>query len=181
MRKVTLFLVFLIASLMLMAVTNKNLKTVEVHVIEQTKKDNGKVQTEYDVSFKLPDKIKKVMTFPKINSGEIYVYVGDTKKTYLPIFNQVTVEKISKDDVLSKISKDIILKMTGSLKGRESFFVDDHTEIRVTQKKQVDDFILPEKLQIYLDKALVSEIEFTNIKVNKVIDDKIFELSNENN
>ena len=60
---------------------------------------NGKErETKYDIKFQVPDKIKKEITFPELNKGELYIYNKNEKTIYLPIFHQITHEKISNDE-----------------------------------------------------------------------------------
>ena len=41
---------------------------------------NGKErETKYDIKFQVPDKIKKEITFPELNKGELYIYNKNEK------------------------------------------------------------------------------------------------------
>ena len=75
-----------------------NIKNLAFSTQETLVVNSGERETGYDVKFQVPDKIRKEITFPEMNKGELYIYNGNEKTIYLPIFQQVTHEKISSDE-----------------------------------------------------------------------------------
>ena len=51
--------------------------------------------TKYNIKFQIPDKVRKEVTFPEMNKGELYVYNKNKKLTYLPMFDQKTIDDIT--------------------------------------------------------------------------------------
>ena len=51
-----------------------DIKTLKFDVIEKTNVKSKKREISYKIDFMLPNKIKKEVTAPELNKGEIYLY-----------------------------------------------------------------------------------------------------------
>ncbi|MEE0138986.1 MAG: hypothetical protein U0I28_11460, partial [Fusobacterium ulcerans] len=54
-----------------------NIKNLAFSTQETLVVNSGERETGYDVKFQVPDKIRKEITFPEMNKGELYIYNGN--------------------------------------------------------------------------------------------------------
>ena len=92
MKKYLILLFIFIQGLVFSATKSlSDIKTVKFDVVEKTTVKSKKKEISYKVDFELPNKIKKEVTAPELNKGEIYLYdyTANKKVVYLPLFNEV--------------------------------------------------------------------------------------------
>ena len=122
MKKFIILLFILVQGLIFSATkTLSDIKTVKFDVVEKTTVKSKKKEISYKIDFELPNKIKKEVTAPELNKGEIYLYdyTENKKVVYLPLFNEVKENKIVDDEnrIIKAINK--IIEEEKKNKGKE--------------------------------------------------------------
>ena len=112
MKKYLILLFILIQGLVFSATKSlSDIKTLKFDVVEKTTIKSKKREISYKIDFILPNKIKKEVTVPELNKGEIYIYdySKNKKVVYLPMFNEVKETQIVDDEnrIIKAINKII--------------------------------------------------------------------------
>ena len=154
-------------------------------VVEKTTVKSKKKEISYKVDFELPNKIKKEVTAPELNKGEIYLYdyTANKKVVYLPLFNEVKENKIVDDEnriikAINKIieeekkNKDFSQKYYS--KKPQSLNIDEQVSIDILSYIEVDGYIFPEVVEIKDRGTKVADIKISNLKINPILDSKTF-------
>lgn len=191
MKKLILSLLFLICSLSF-AETSKDvqvknisdIKTLDLIVQEKTflnKKSDEKV---YNIKYIIPNMMRKEMLEPQSHKGEIFVYVDDTKKSYLPIFEQVLEDEAQPEENL--IIDTIILLQNKDRKdekfrklynsGKLVRIRNDNITIEPKKTELIDGYYIPVSMKILDGDTVVAELTLRDVKINQKIDRKEFEL-----
>ena len=191
MKKLILSLLFLICSLSF-AETSKDvqvknisdIKTLDLIVQEKTflnKKSDEKV---YNIKYIIPNMMRKEMLEPQSHKGEIFVYVDDTKKSYLPIFEQVLEDEAQPEENL--IIDTIILLQNKDRKdekfrklynsGKLVRIRNDNITIEPKKTELIDGYYIPVSMKILDGDTVVAELTLKDVKINQKIDRKEFEL-----
>ena len=191
MKKLILSLLFLICSLSF-ADTSKDvqvknisdIKTLDLIVQEKTflnKKSDEKV---YNIKYIIPNMMRKEMLEPQSHKGEIFVYVDDTKKSYLPIFEQVLEDEAQPEENL--IIDTIILLQNKDRKdekfrklynsGKLVRIRNDNITIEPKKTELIDGYYIPVSMKILDGDTVVAELTLRDVKINQKIDRKEFEL-----
>lgn len=147
---------------------------------------NGKErETKYDIKFQVPDKIKKEITFPELNKGELYIYNKNEKTIYLPIFHQITHEKISNDEnriievinyIFEKEKKDINFRKKYYNSEIKEISLDDGVKIKFDKFEKINGYILPVSFELFDDEIKIGIINIKNYQINPEFDGKEFVL-----
>ena len=137
------------------------------------------------MNFEIPNKIKKEVTAPELNKGEIYLYdyTASKKVVYLPLFNEVKENKIVDDEnriikAINKIieeekkNKDFSQKFYA--KKPQSLNIDEQVSIDILSYIEVDGFVFPETVEIKDGGTKVGDIKISNLKINPILDSKTF-------
>lgn len=167
----------------------KDLKTMKTLKFNTEEKQiiNGKEKVlKYEVSIEFPNKIRKEMTFPELNKGEIYVYDGENKITYLPIFDEYRQEKIdgNENKVIQAINKIRNLENSSSTKKEyqakklKRLYIDENKNIEIGIKEYLekDEYILPKNIEIKDSGVKLGTVFIKDVEVNPVLDSKIFKI-----
>ncbi len=162
-----------------------DIKTVKFDVVEKTTVKSKKKEISYKIDFELPNKIKKEVTAPELNKGEIYLYdyAANKKVVYLPLFNEVKENKIIDDEnriikAINKIveeekkNKDFSQKYYS--KKPQSLNIDEQVSIDILSYIEVDGYIFPEVVEIKDKGTKVADIKISNLKINPILDSKTF-------
>ena len=112
MKKFLILLFILIQGIVFSATKSlSDIKTLKFNVVEKTTVKSKKREISYKIDFMLPNKIKKEVTAPDLNKGEIYLYdySVNQKVVYLPMFNEVKETQIVDDEnrIIKAINKII--------------------------------------------------------------------------
>ena len=112
MKKYLILLFILIQGIVFSATKSlSDIKTLKFDVVEKTNIKSKKREISYKIDFILPNKIKKEVTAPELNKGEIYIYdySKNKKVVYLPMFNEVKETQIVDDEnrIIKAINKII--------------------------------------------------------------------------
>lgn len=164
----------------------KTMKTLKFNT-EEKQVINGKEKVlKYEVSIEFPNKIRKEMTFPELNKGEIYVYDGENKITYLPIFDEYRQEKIdgNENKVIQAINKIRNLENSSSTKKEyqakklKRLYIDENKNIEIGIKEYLekDEYILPKNIEIKDSGVKLGTVFIKDVEVNPVLDSKIFKI-----
>ncbi len=177
-------LVQLIFFILISSVYAKNLdeiKTISCLVDETSYYNNRKTEKEYQIKSILPDRIYKEIVSPEINKGEIYVYSGNEKFIYYPLLEQTISQKIDEDEnFIIKVIKDLkkpknltILKEGNKIR---SLKYETGVEIIFENHYKVGEYNFPKYAKIYDDGILISELKFSDVKLDISLDEKQFRL-----
>ncbi len=194
MEKSILFLIMLIFGITITAQDFTNIKNFSATVSEKTIVNKKERKKSYVLFVKFPDKIYKEMISPEINKGEIYIYNGNKKTVYIPLLDQKSEKEADSDEnYIIKVIKNLrevdISKLKSGVVKNEDGIYKINTSTLLIEEAVYDDNIVkflnydkisgnnfPKKVEVYENGSLVSQIEFTNIKVNDGIEDKKFKL-----
>lgn len=172
-------ILFMIFSTLCFGKSLNDIKNIDMVI---TQKSNKIVK--YDLKFVKPNLAKKVVISPELNAGEIYIYNGNKKSVYLPMFEQKNITNISKDenDIVTMIN--YILEIENNKKLKKIYYekrlrtikFKNGTLIELNDFKQIDGYLLPNQFIIYNDNEKVAELDIENYKINTKIRQKEFEL-----
>lgn len=160
-----------------------DIKTLEFITKEKIIVNGRNRDTEYNIKFQIPDKIKKEMLLPEINKGELYIYNGDEKLVYLPIFDQTTREKVSSDENrIIEIINYIFEKEKNDMNFRKKYYnmeikeiaLEDGVRIIFNSFENVDDYILPKVFELYDNDIKIGDIYIEGYKINPRFNEKEF-------
>lgn len=138
---------------------------------------NGeKKEKEYEIEYISKDYLRKVVLFPKINRGEVYLYENGKSKVYIPLFDEVTEEK-NEEDINSFLA--IINELKEKDRTDKNFIQNYYNQrvkelkykgkykIVVKKYKKIQNFLLPVEMEIYENKSKVGQLELYNIVINQ--------------
>lgn len=185
MKKLILAVFFMIFSLGFAEVKNiSDIKTLDLIVREKTffnKKSEEKV---YSIKYVVPNLMRKEMLEPKSHQGEIFVYADDTKKTYLPVFDEVHEDKAQPEENL--IIDTIVLLQNKDRKdekfrklynsGKLVRIRNDNVRIEPQKMELIENYYIPVFIKIFDGDTLIAELKIENVKINREISKKEFEL-----
>lgn len=185
MKKLILVVFFMIFSLGFAEVKNiSDIKTLDLIVREKTffnKKSEEKV---YSIKYVVPNLMRKEMLEPKSHQGEIFVYADDTKKTYLPVFDEVHEDKAQPEENL--IIDTIVLLQNKDRKdekfrklynsGKLVRIRNDNVRIEPQKMELIENYYIPVFIKIFDGDTLIAELKIENVKINREISKKEFEL-----
>lgn len=138
---------------------------------------NGeKKEKEYEIEYISKDYLRKVILYPKINKGEIYLYENGKSRVYIPLFDEVTEEK-NEEDINSFLA--IINELKEKDRTDKNFIQNYYNQkvkelkykgkykIVVKKYKKVQGFLLPVEMEIYENKSKVGQLALYNIVINQ--------------
>ncbi len=192
MEKFKLFLLFLFLQLNIFGMENKisNIKNLKFYVEEKTRINNRDVITGYNILIKFPNVIKKEMIFPEMNKGEVYIYNGKNKITYIPLFNEIIEEKVNNEEnkileflnlIIDKDKKDKEFKEDYYKNKKITILLTTGEKIIIKNMLDVKGYLLPEELEIWSGENKISTLKMKRIEVNINIPEGEFKIKNENN
>ena len=124
------------------------------------------------------------MLEPQSHRGEVFVYADDTKKTYLPVFDEVTEDKAVPEENL--VIDTIVLLQNKDRKdekfrklynnGKLVRIRNDNVIIEPQKMELIDNYYIPVFIKIFDGDILVAELKIENVKINSEISRKEFEL-----
>ena len=161
-----------------------DIKTLKFDVIEKTNVKSKKREISYKIDFMLPNKIKKEVTAPELNKGEIYLYdySANKKVVYLPMFNEVKETQIIDEEnriikainkIIEEEKKNKEFSKNYNAKKPQSLNIDDQVIVDVLSYVEVEGYILPEVVDIKDDRTKVGNIKISNIQINPKLEEKI--------
>ena len=185
MKKYLILLFILIQGLVFSATKSlSDIKTLKFDVVEKTNIKSKKREISYKINFILPNKIKKEVTAPELNKGEIYIYdySKNKKVVYLPMFNEVKETQIVDDEnriikAINKIieeekkNKDFSQKFYA--KKPQSLNIDEQVTVDILSYTEVEGYILPEVVDIKDSGTKVGNIKISNLQINPKLEEKI--------
>ncbi|MDU1911306.1 hypothetical protein [Fusobacterium sp.] len=161
-------------------IKNLAFSTQEILVVNGKERETG-----YDVKFQVPDKIKKEITFPELNKGELYIYNGNEKTIYLPIFQQISHEKISNDEnriievinyIFEKEKKDINFRKKYYNNEIKEISLEDGVTIKFSKFERTNGYLLPVSFELFDDEIKIGLINIINYQIDPKFDEKEFVL-----
>ena len=185
MKKFLILLFILVQGLIFSATKSlSDIKTLKFDVVEKTNIKSKKREISYKIDFMLPNKIKKEVTAPELNKGEIYLYDYSTnqKVVYLPMFNEVKETQIVDEEnrIIKAINKIIeeekknkeFSKNYGAKKA-QSLNIDEKVTVDILSYIEVEGYILPEVVDIKDGGTKVGNIKISNIQINPKLEERI--------
>ena len=185
MKKYLILLFIFIQGLVFSATKSlSDIKTVKFDVVEKTTVKSKKKEISYKVDFELPNKIKKEVTAPELNKGEIYLYdyTANKKVVYLPMFNEVKETQIIDEEnriikainkIIEEEKKNKEFSKNYNAKKPQSLNIDDQVIVDILSYVEVEGYILPEVVDIKDDGTKVGNIKISNIQINPKLEEKI--------
>ena len=186
MKKFLILLFILVQGLVFSATkTLSDIKTVKFDVVEKTTVKSKKKEISYKIDFELPNKIKKEVTAPELNKGEIYLYdyTANKKVVYLPLFNEVKENEIVDDEnriikainkIIEEEKKNKEFSKNYNAKKPQNLNIDEQVTVDILSYIEVEGYILPEVVDIKDGGTKVGNIKINNIKINPILDNKVF-------
>ena len=184
MKKYLILLFILIQGLVFSATKSlSDIKTLKFDVVEKTNIKSKKREISYKIDFILPNKIKKEVTAPELNKGEIYIYdySKNKKVVYLPMFNEVKETQIVDDEnrIIKAINKIIEEEKKNKnfsqkyyAKKPQSLNIDEQVSINILSYLEVEGYILPEVVDIKDSGTKVGNIKISNLQINPKLEEK---------
>ena len=184
MKKYLVLLFILIQGLVFSATKSlSDIKTLKFDVVEKTNIKSKKREISYKIDFILPNKIKKEVTAPELNKGEIYIYdySKNKKVVYLPMFNEVKETQIVDDEnrIIKAINKIIEEEKENkefsknyNAKKPQSLNIDEQVTVDILSYIEVEGYILPEVVDIKDSGTKVGNIKISNLQINPKLEEK---------
>ena len=184
MKKYLILLFILIQGLVFSATKSlSDIKTLKFDVVEKTNIKSKKKEISYKIDFILPNKIKKEVTAPELNKGEIYIYdySKNKKVVYLPMFNEVKETQIVDDEnrIIKAINKIIEEEKENkefsknyNAKKPQSLNIDEQVTVDILSYTEVEGYILPEVVDIKDSGTKVGNIKISNLQINPKLEEK---------
>ena len=185
MKKFLILLFILIQGIVFSATKSlSDIKTLKFDVVEKTNIKSKKREISYKIDFMLPNKIKKEVTAPDLNKGEIYLYDYTTnqKVVYLPMFNEVKETQIVDEEnriikainkIIEEEKKNKEFSKNYSAKKAQSLNIDGQVTVDILSYLEVEGYILPEVVDIKDGGTKVGNIKISNIQINPKLDERI--------
>jgi len=185
MKKFLILLFILIQGIVFSATKSlSDIKTLKFNVVEKTTVKSKKKEISYKIDFMLPNKIKKEVTAPDLNKGEIYLYDYTTnqKVVYLPMFNEVKETQIVDEEnriikainkIIEEEKKNKEFSKNYSAKKAQSLNIDGQVTVDILSYLEVEGYILPEVVDIKDGGTKVGNIKISNIQINPKLDERI--------
>ena len=184
MKKYLVLLFIFIQGLVFSATKSlSDIKTLKFDVVEKTNIKSKKREISYKIDFILPNKIKKEVTAPELNKGEIYIYdySKNKKVVYLPMFNEVKETQIVDDEnrIIKAINKIIEEEKENkefsknyNAKKPQSLNIDEQVTVDILSYIEVEGYILPEVVDIKDSGTKVGNIKISNLQINPKLEEK---------
>ena len=184
MKKYLILLFIFIQGLVFSATKSlSDIKTVKFDVVEKTTVKSKKKEISYKVDFELPNKIKKEVTAPELNKGEIYIYdySKNKKVVYLPMFNEVKETQIVDDEnriikainkIIEEEKKNKEFSKNYNAKKPQSLNIDEQVTVDILSYTEVEGYILPEVVDIKDSGTKVGNIKISNLQINPKLEEK---------
>lgn len=184
MKKYLILLFILIQGLVFSATKSlSDIKTLKFDVVEKTNIKSKKREISYKIDFILPNKIKKEVTVPELNKGEIYIYdyLKNKKVVYLPMFNEVKETQIVDDEnriikainkIIEEEKKNKEFSKNYNAKKPQSLNIDEQVTVDILSYIEVEGYILPEVVDIKDSGTKVGNIKISNLQINPKLEEK---------
>ena len=184
MKKFLILLFILVQGLVFSATkTLSDIKTVKFDVVEKTTVKSKKKEISYKIDFEIPNKIKKEVTAPELNKGEIYLYdyTANKKVVYLPLFNEVKENEIVDDEnriikainkIIEEEKKNKEFSKNYNAKKSQSLDIDEQVTVDILSYTEVEGYILPEVVDIKDSGTKVGNIKISNLQINPKLEEK---------
>ena len=184
MKKYLILLFILIQGLVFSATKSlSDIKTLKFDVVEKTNIKTKKREISYKIDFILPNKIKKEVTAPELNKGEIYIYdySKNKKVVYLPMFNEVKETQIVDDEnriikainkIIEEEKKNKEFSKNYNAKKPQSLNIDEQVTVDILSYIEVEGYILPEVVDIKDSGTKVGNIKISNLQINPKLEEK---------
>ena len=185
MKKYLILLFILIQGLVFSATKSlSDIKTLRFDVVEKTNIKSKKREISYKIDFILPNKIKKEVTAPELNKGEIYIYdySKNKKVVYLPMFNEVKETQIVDDEnriikainkIIEEEKKNKEFSKNYNAKKPQSLNIDEQVTVDILSYIEVEGYILPEVVDIKDNGTKIGNIKISNLQINPKLEEKI--------
>ena len=184
MKKYLILLFILIQGLVFSATKSlSDIKTLKFDVVEKANIKSKKREISYKIDFILPNKIKKEVTAPELNKGEIYIYdySKNKKVVYLPMFNEVKETQIVDDEnriikainkIIEEEKKNKEFSKNYNAKKPQSLNIDEQVTVDILSYIEVEGYILPEVVDIKDSGTKVGNIKISNLQINPKLEEK---------
>ena len=185
MKKFLILLFILVQGLVFSATKSlSDIKTLKFDVVEKTNIKSKKREISYKIDFMLPNKIKKEVTAPELNKGEIYLYdySANQKVVYLPMFNEVKESQIVDEEnriikainkIIEEEKKNKEFSKNYNAKKAQSLNIDKQVTVDILSYIEVEGYTLPEVVDIKDGGTKVGNIKISSIQINPKLEERI--------
>lgn len=190
MKKI-IFVIFLLFTFILSAQEKKlyNLKNLSFQVEEFTTIEGNKRELIYDIVIEFPDKMKKIIVYPEINKGEIYLYNRGEKLVYLPFFNQIEkVEILPEENRVMEFIKTLMSMEKNNKDFKEKYYKNlkqkielaSGESVKINEREKSEGYFFPKNIEIFSGENKISLLRLSNFKSDIQMREDEFKIKNEN-
>lgn len=163
----------------------ENVKSFRFQVQEENFSGKNQRELKYEVLVNLPDQFKKIVSFPEMNAGEVYLYKGEEKKVYLPIFDQVKTSKIEgNENEVFKMINSLIKKLKTDQKFKKKYYaqekitfdLDKTYKIELNHYLVVDNYVFPSEWSIQENGTKIMDLHITEVQIAPKFSEKDFQI-----
>lgn len=190
MKKIFILILMMASMLSYASKDLATLNTLKFNTVEKQLINGREKKLEYKIGIDFPDKVKKEMTFPEMNKGEIYIYNSGKKQIYLPIFDEIREMKSDSDEnniikTLNKIrdlSNSSKVKKEYQNKKLKSLYIDDNQRISIVIKEytEVEGYVLPKIIEVKDGDISLGTISISDIEINPIFSENEFKIKKGN-
>ena len=192
-------IIFIISFILAVSIFGADFSTIDTFSLDAKERsiiNKKEKKKEYSLKVKFPDKIYKEMKKPDINRGELYIYNGNKKSIYIPALKQKNTKDVEEEEnYIIKVMKDIKninyskakngiveiedgkFKVDAAAKKVLEAEYEDETKVVFEKYSEISGYNFPVKVVIYDKGAFLSQLDFSNIKINKKIGNEVFNLN----
>lgn len=187
-KKILIGAFFLIFSCVLLGKEYKpieNVKKFSFDLAEVNYIGKKKKKILYHVQINLPNIFKKEVLFPELNKGEIYIYKGNMKTVYLPIFNQKKTTNLEKEEIqvldviknlIKQVSLDTEFRKNYYSKKSVDFLLNENYRIVVKSYAEIDQYLFPNKWLLEEKGEKILELTLSKIEINPNFTERDFQI-----
>lgn len=175
--------IFLLLTTIVFASNNRisNINDIYTEIKETVYLNGDKKIKEYNIEYISPDYMRKEITLPKVNKGEIFQYENGVSLVYIPLFNEVNINKSDDDasnflsivnDLKNKDNKDELFRNNYYSKRVKELKFKENFSIQIKEYKVINGYLFPIKMDILEKDTKIAELELKNTKINSGLNRK---------
>lgn len=187
MKKIVVIILMFFSGFAYAAKSLSTLKTLKFDAIEKQNINGREKMLKYNVIIEFPSKIRKEILSPDLNKGEIYIYDGEKKTIYLPIFDEYKEVEIDGEEnkIIQTINKIRDLEVNYpdfrkeyNQKKLKELYIDDSKTILVYINEYIEQesYIIPKSIEIKDNNISLGTVFIENIEINPELKKENFNL-----
>ncbi|MGL5000893.1 MAG: hypothetical protein ACRC6J_04140 [Cetobacterium sp.] len=167
---------FIILGVSIFASENRisSIRDIYSNVKETVYLNGEKREKEYKVEYISSDYLRKEITRPNINKGEIFQEENGVSRVFIPLFDEISENKSEDVSNFLSIIKDLKNKDQNDSEFISKYYLQKIKElkykdayiIKIKEYKKINGYLLPIKMQLFEKDIKVADLELEDIKVN---------------